>query len=124
MDIFQSEEDQTNEENQDQGQDNPSNDDKNNDNEDNKDESKDQETQATLDADYEVDEFNLDEQLSEREADEQSTEQILKKNIDNLNLDYKIFTTQFDEIIKAENLENADEATKLRKSLDLSLIHI
>ena len=122
MDIFQSEEDQNNEENQDQGQDNPSNDDQNNDNEDSKDENNDQETQATLDADYDVDEFNLDEQLSEIESEEQSTEQILKKNIDNLNLDYKIFTTQFDEIVKAENLENADEATKLRKSLDQQLI--
>ena len=122
MDIFQSEEDQTNEENKDQGQDNPSNDDQNNDNEDNKDENKDQETQATLDADYDVDEFNLDEQLSEIESEEQSTEQILKKNIDNLNLDYKIFTTQFDEIVKAENLEDADEAIKLRKSLDQQLI--
>ena len=122
MDIFQSEEDQTNEENQDQGQDNPSNDDQNNDNEDSKDENKDQEAQATLDADYDVDEFNLDEQLSEIESDEQSTEQILKKNIDNLDLDYKIFTPQFDEIVKAENLENADEATKLRKNLDQQLI--
>ena len=122
MDIFQSEEDQTNEENQDQGQDNPSNDDQNNDNEDSKDENKDQEAQATLDADYEVDEFNLDEQLSELESEEQSTEQILKKNIDNLDLDYKIFTPQFDEIVKAENLENADEATKLRKNLDQQLI--
>ena len=71
---------------------------------------------------FEVDEFNLDEQLSELESEEQSTEQILKKNIDNLDLDYKIFTPQFDEIVKAENLENADEATKLRKSLDQQLI--
>ena len=122
MDIFQSEEDQTNEENQDQGQDNPSNDDQNNDNEDSKDENKDQEAQATLDADYNIDEFNLDEQLSELESEEQSTEQILKKNIDSLDLDYKIFTPQFDEIVKAENLENADEATKLRKNLDQQLI--
>ena len=45
-----------------------------------------------------------------------------KKNIDNINLDYNIFTTQFDEIVKAENLENADEATKLRKSLDQQLV--
>ena len=45
-----------------------------------------------------------------------------KKKIDNINLDYKIFTTQFDEVVKAENLENADEATKLRKNLDQQLI--
>jgi len=123
MDIFQSEEDNDKEEqNQDQGQDNPSNDDQDKDNEDNKDENNEQETQATLDADYSVDEFNLDEQLSDTEADEQSSEQIVKKNIDNINLDYKIFTSQFDEIIKAENLENADEASKLRKNLDQQLI--
>jgi len=123
MDIFQSDEDNKKEEkNQDQGQDNPSNDDQNSDKEDNKDENNDQETQASLDADYSIDEFNLDEQLNEVESDEQSSEQIVKKNIDNINLDYKIFTTQYDEIVKAENLENADEATKLRKSLDQQLI--
>jgi len=123
MDIFQSdEENEEKEENQDQGQDNPSNEDQNSDNEDNKDENNDQETQASLDADYSIDEFNLDEQLNEVESDEQSSEQIIKKNIDNINIDYKIFTTQYDEIVKAENLENADEASKLRKSLDQQLI--
>ena len=123
MDIFQSDEDnEKEEENQDQGQDNPSNDDQNSDKEDNKDENNDQETQASLDADYSIDEFNLDEQLNEVESDEKSSEKIVKKNIDNINLDYKIFTTQYDEIVKAENLENADEATKLRKSLDQQLI--
>ncbi|MDC3120034.1 cobalamin biosynthesis protein CobT [Candidatus Pelagibacter sp.] len=122
MDIFQSEEDQANEENQDQGQDNPSNDDQDKNNEDSKDENKNQETQASIDSDFDTDEFNLDEQLSDIESNEKSTEQIVKKSIDNINLDYKIFTTQFDEIVKAENLENADEATKLRVSLDQQLI--
>jgi cobaltochelatase CobT len=123
MDIFQSDEDnEREEENQDQGQDNPSNDEQSTDNEDNKDENNDQETQASLDADYNIDEFNLDEQFNEIESDEQSSEQIVKKNIDNINLDYKMFTTQYDEIVKAESLENADEATKLRKSLDQQLV--
>ena len=123
MDIFQSDEDNDKEEeNNEQGQDNPSNDDQSSDTEDNKDENNDQETQASLDADYNIDEFNLDEQLNEVDSDEQSSEQIIKKNIDNINLDYKIFTTQFDEIVKAENLENADEASKLRKTLDHQLI--
>src|SRR6056300_1184390 len=99
MDIFQTEED-----------------------EEKKDENNDQETQATLDADYNVDEFNLDEQLSDIESDEQSSEQIVQKNLDNINLDYKIFTTQYDEITKAEKLENADEAAKLRKTLDQQLV--
>ena len=123
MDIFQSDEDnEKEEENQDHGQDNPSNDDQNSDHEDKKNENNDQETQASLDADYSIDEFNLDEELNEVESDEQSSEQIVKKNIDNINLEYKIFTTKYDEIVKAENLENADEATKLRKNLDQQLI--
>jgi len=123
MDIFESDEDnEKEEENQDQGQDNPSNDDQNSDNEDNKDENNDQETQASLDADYSIDEFSLDEELNEVDSDEKSSEQIVKKNIDNINLEYKIFTTKYDEIVKAENLENADEATKLRKNLDQQLI--
>ena len=124
MNIFQSEEDdEKKEENQDQGQDNPSNDDQENDKEDNKDENNDQETQASLDADYNVDEFNLDEQLSDTESNEQSSEQLLQKSIDNINLDYKIFTTYYDEITKAENLDNSDEATKLRKTLDQQLVN-
>jgi cobaltochelatase CobT len=123
MDIFQNEqEDERKEENQDQGQDNPSNDDQDKENQDNKDENNEQETQATLDADYNIDDFNLDDQLSDCETDDQSSEQIIKKNIDNINLDYKIFTTQYDEITKAENLENANEANKLRKILDQQLI--
>jgi len=123
MDIFQNEEDEEKkEENQDQEQNNPSNDDQEKDKEDNKDENNEQETQATLDADYNVDEFNLDEQLSDTESDEQSSEQIIQKNLDNINLDYKIFTTQYDEVTKAEKLENAEEATKLRRILDQQLV--
>ena len=123
MDIFQNDEDdEKEEENQSQDQENPSNDDQNSDNEDNKDQNNDQETQASLDTDFSVDEFNLDEQLNEVESDENNSEQIINKNIDNIHLDYKIFTSQFDEIVKAENLENADEAFKLRKSLDQQLV--
>ena len=123
MDIFQNEkENEKHEENQKQEQNNPSNDDQNNDNEDNKDENNEQETQATLDADYNIDEFNINEQLQDIDSNEQSSEQIDKKNIDNINLDYKIFTTQYDEVIRAENLENSGEAAKLRKTLDQQLI--
>ena len=123
MDIFQNEKDEDiKDENQDQGQDNPSNDDQNKDSDDNNDENDDQETQASLDADYNNDEFNLDEQLSDSLSDEESSEQIIQKNIDNINLEYKIFTTQYDEITKAENLENAEEANKLRKTLDQQLV--
>ena len=123
MDIFQNEkENEKHEENQKQEQNNPSNDDQNNDNEDNKDENNEQETQATLDADYNIDEFNINEELQDIDSNEKSSEQIDKKNIDNINLDYKIFTTQYDEVIRAENLENSGEAAKLRKTLDQQLV--
>ncbi|MDC3089921.1 cobalamin biosynthesis protein CobT [Candidatus Pelagibacter sp.] len=123
MDIFHTEENETNKhENQDQGQDNPSNDDQNNDKEDNRDKENDQQTQANLDADYNIDEFSLDEQLEDSYSDEKNSEQIIQKKIDQLSLDYKIFTSQYDEIVKAEKLENADESTKLRKTLDQQLI--
>ena len=123
MDIFQGEEgDEKKEESQDQGKDNPSSDDQNKDSEKNKDENSDQETPITIGADYNVDEFNLDEQLSDTKSDEPSTEQIIKKNIDNINLDYKIFTTQYDEVTKAENLESIEELIKLRRTLDQQLI--
>ena len=123
MDIFQNEDnEEKKEENQEQGQDNPSNDDQNSDTTDNKDENSEQDTQSTTDAEYNLDEFNLDEQLLDSQTEGQNSEQIVQKNIDNINLDYKIFTSNFDEIIKAENLENADEAIKLRKTLDQQLI--
>jgi len=124
MDIFQSEEKEENlKENQEEGQNNPSNDDENNNNEDNKDQNQEEQSQASLDADYEIDEYKLDDELVDTESEKQNNEQVIqKKNISDLNLDYKIFTSQFDEITKAENLENADEATKLRKTLDQQLI--
>ena len=40
-----------------------------------------------------------------------------KRTLVIINIDYKIFTNQYDEIIKAENLENSEEASKLRKTL-------
>ena len=64
----------------------------------------------------------MDEQLQDIDSEEQSSEQITKKNIDNINLNYKIFTTQYDEITKAESLENADESIKLRKTLEFGRI--
>ena len=124
MDIFQSEEnEEKRDENHEDNQENRSNDNDESEDEDNKDPDKQDETEARLDSDYNIDEYKLDEQLVDTESDEQNSEQIIqKKNLKDLNVDYKIFTTQFDEITKAENLENADEANKLRKTLDQQLI--
>ena len=80
MDIFQSENDEENKENnQDENQDNPSNDNQESDAEDQKDENKEQETEASLDSDYNIDEYKLDEQLADTETDQQNSEQIIQK---------------------------------------------
>ena len=124
MDIFNAEDDdEIKEENQEESQDNPAHDDQKSDGEDQKDNNKDQDNEASLDSDYNIDEYKLDEQLLDTDSDQQSSEQIIqKKNISKFDLEYKIYTTKFDEIIKAENLENADEANKLRNTLDQQLI--
>ena len=124
MDIFQSEDsEETENENNQEGQENPSNDDQQSENDDQKSQNEEQETETSLNSEYDIDEYKLDEQLADADTDKKNSEQIIKKkNINDINLDYKIFTTQFDEIIKAEKLENSEEASKLRKTLDQQLV--
>ena len=124
MDIFQTDEaDENKEENNKQGQDNPSNDDQNSETDDDKDQHLQDQTEATVETDYDIDEYKLDEQLIDADSENQTNDQIIqKKNLENLDLEYKIFTNEFDEITKAENLENSDEASKLRKTLDQQLV--
>jgi len=124
MDIFQSEENnETREENKDEGNANPSDDDQKSDSDDKKDHDKEEEISTNLDSDYDIDEYKLDEQLIDTNSDQKSNEQVIQQNnIKDINLDYKIFTNQYDEITKAENLENAEDSTKLRKTLDQQLV--
>jgi cobaltochelatase CobT len=124
MDIFQSEEnEEKKDENPEDNQENQSRENDDSEDDDKKDPDKQDEAEASLDSDYNIDEYKLDEQLVDTDSDEQNSEQVIqKKNLKDSNVEYKIFTTQFDEITKAENLENADEANKLRKTLDQQLI--
>ncbi len=123
MDIFDTEEIEENkEENSEDGKENPSNEDDKSEQEDKKEQSAKDDTESSIDSDYDIDEFNLDDQLSEIDQNEQNSEQIVQKSSKELNLDYKIFTNEFDEIIKAENLESTEESFKLRKNLDQQLI--
>ena len=124
LDVFQADDnDESKQENNDEGQNNPSNEEQNSDTQDNKDQDKHDETEVSLDSDYDISEYKLDEQLVDTESDKQSDQQVIQKNkLNNIDLEYKIFTNDFDEITKAENLENADEASKLRKTLDQQLM--
>ena len=123
MDIFQSEEnEEEKDENQEDNQENTSSENDENEDKDRKDHDRQDETDTSFDSDYNIDEYKLDENLLDAESDQKNSEQVIqKKNLKDSNIEYKIFTTQFDEIIKAENLENADEANKLRKTLDQQL---
>ena len=67
-------------------------------------------------------EFRLDEQLVDTDSENENSENIIQKfNTGISDKDYKIFTTEFDEIAKAETLENQEEILKLRKNLDQQL---
>ena len=124
MDIFQSEENEgEKDENQDDKQENSSNENETSEIDDKKDHDSKDEASASLDSSYDIDEYKLDEQLVDTDQEKLESEQVIQKKIfKNLNIDYKIYSTEFDEITKAENLENADEANKLRKALDQQLI--
>ncbi len=74
--------------------------------------------------DLDVNEFRMEEQLFETESDQKSSENIIQKlNNTKSENEYKIFTTDFDEIEKAEKLEEEEEILKLRKNLDHQLIN-
>ena len=124
MEIFQTNnEEEIKSENEDNKQNEDSRHDQNSDDDTARDKDQDSKTDASIDADYDVNEYKLDEELLDSESDQTQSEQLIqKKNIKDLNLDYKIFTGQFDEIIRAEKLENAEDANKLRKTLDQQLI--
>ena len=123
MEIFQTnDEEEIESKNQDQQNDN-SRQDQNSDDDSATDQDQDSKNEASIEADYDVNDYKLEEELLDSELDQTMSEQsIQKKNINNLDLDYKIFTKQFDEIIKAEKLENTEDANKLRKTLDQQLI--
>ena len=124
MDIFQTEnEDETKNESENNGQDNQYKEDQNSENDDNRDQNDDREIEANLDADYNIDEYKLQDPFSDTPFEKEGEEQLIqKKKQSTLDLDYKIFTNKFDEVTKAENLENSDETLKLRKTLDQQLI--
>ena len=75
---------------------------------------------------------DLENQSSESDQDgeeieiEDKSKSDLRKNIRNNlgDLKYKIYTEEFDEIIKAEDLENQEELNRLRKNLDQQLLQL
>ena len=83
---------------------------------------KQEEGQFGIDADYNLNEYAMDNQLVDTDSNKESSENVIQKmNLESVNKNYNIFTNQFDEITKAEKLETAEEINKLRKNLDQQL---
>ncbi len=76
-----------------------------------------------IDTDYDFTEHQLQENLLDNDTEKENSENLLQKvKNDNSDLEYKIYTTDFDEVAKAESLEGLDEIIKLRKNLDQQLV--
>ena len=120
MGIFDSE----NEKNESQeNQDNNKNNNNQNNNEQEQEKNRQDENENGLDDDYDFDEYSMNEQLVDTNSEEQNQENIIQKmNINSIDKKYSIYTSQFDEIAKAEKLETDEEITKLRKNLDQQLV--
>ncbi|MDC1158840.1 cobalamin biosynthesis protein CobT [Pelagibacteraceae bacterium] len=66
-----------------------------------------------------------DQAEEELEIEDSSQSDLKKKGRSNLgDINYKTYTEEFDEIIKAEDLENDEELTRLRKNLDQQLLQL
>ena len=82
-----------------------------------------EESEESFNSEYDFNEHKIDEQIVDTDSEKQSSETIIQKGGGEFSdKDYKVFTKEFDEISKAENLESLEEITKLRKNLDQQLI--
>ena len=125
MDVFASNNEENNEENdkKENEQDNKSENDNDSQSNDGEEESKQDDSQTSLDSGFDLSDQQMDEQLEDSDSSKENIENVLQKtNINNIDQDYKVFTTKFDEIVKAETLEDVKETQRLRKNLDQQLI--
>jgi len=125
MDVFNSNDDENNEDNaeKENEQENKSENNDDNKSDSKEEENKQNETQTSVDAGFDLSNQQMDEQLEDLDSLEKSKENVIQKtNLKNSDQEYKVFTTEFDEIKKAETLEDIKETQKLRKSLDQQLV--
>ncbi len=125
MNIFEN--DQNQESNQNQDNQNQSNNDTPKDEENNdKQESQDKasEDQLSVETEYDVNQFRMEEDSEQSDEIGESLERVTQKlNINKRNIEYRVFTSKFDETAKAETLEKDEEILRLRKNLDQQLIN-
>ncbi len=98
--------------------------DKNDDEENKESAQQENDNQLSTDTDLDVNQFRMEEDSEQTEESGESLERVAQKiNLNKKNIEYKIFTSKFDEIAKAENLEKEEEILRLRKNLDQQLIN-
>ena len=125
MDVFNSNDEETNEDNDKDDKEQENKSENNNENSQlNEDEKNQSEQQAGFnDADFELSDQQIDEQLDDLDSVKQNSDNFSQReSLNSIDQEYKIFTSEFDEIAKAENLEDSKEIQKLRKNLDQQLI--
>ena len=125
MDVFNSNNDENNEadKEKDDEQENKSENTEDDQSTGKEDENKKDEAETSLDAGFDLSDQQMDGQIEDSESLKESTENIAQKNnLNPIDQEYKIFTTEFDEISKAESLGDIKEIQKLRKNLDQQLI--
>jgi cobaltochelatase CobT len=125
MDVFNSNNDENNEDDNEKDNKQESKSENSDDNQSNgkEDKNKQDETQTSLDAGFDLSDQQMDGQLEDLENLKENTENVIQKtNLNNTDQEYKIFTTEFDEIAKAETLEDIKEMQRLRKILDQQLV--
>ena len=124
LDIFENTQDQQNnqnQENQNPGKNDSENNEENNEKSENSEEKS--EEQLNTESDYDVNQFRMDDKEQTEDSGESLERVAQKLNVNKKNIEYKIFTSKFDEIAKAENLEKEEEILRLRKNLDQQLIN-
>ena len=125
MDVFNSnnEENKENDNKKDNEEDNKKEGNDDNQSDDKEEENKLDEAQTALDAGLNLSDQKIDDQLEDSDSLEENKENIIQKTfLNNIDQEYKVFTTEYDEIAKAEILEDAKETQKLRKNLDQQLV--
>ena len=123
MEIFENENEIKNESNDESNNsENDKNNNNDNNNEDKEDKAEETSQNKSLEGSDDLNDFRMEEEFFEDGDQKENVENIIQKlNISKSNKEYKIFTSNFDEIEKAENLEKDDEIKKLRNNLDQQL---
>ncbi len=119
LEIFEAEKNQQNESSNEN--ENKSNEDNNEGKSDNSENNEQEAASDNKDSDYDLNEFRMEDQTTDNENDQSHGNVLQKLNVDYSDKEYKIFTTNFDETARAENLESYEEILRLRKNLDHQL---